>query len=860
MVLILLRKSEKHVPQGFFGWIQAALKMSDEELLPWVGLDGFIFIQTIKLILALLIMLAVPALLILTPIYYFSVGEDDGQWFLRISIFHISKPRMLWAPLLFNYYMAAVIFYGLHMFYRNLSVYRQAYMQNPSSCVAQVSMRRLSHNIGSLEGAKKLMDLTNRVAVVTNVSSKYSRDDVKKMFDDMGLNDICSVVIVQNRDRVSRMLMKRNSTLEYLEGDFRKLYKQLLLLVAVSDGRRPEEVEDALSQEDRLSAGERKNLMKMLLDIKIFDELRPRHEEKHHEFVDSITFRYGKLIRLDDQLLEAANRFAADNERYILEFDHGRLLDHETVNPELELDPLIAGKSLASWNQIASFKANIKDYGLTVWGTSMSVIIIFGSHRSAVIAEQTLLSGRPFSMEAIAAPTADDLIWPNLYMPEGERFLKRLMGALIYAMINILLMSANSLIIPLLDVTYLEKQIPLLSDIFTMYPKLRAICNGILAPLFYNIFVLLAPYMLYGLSIYQGKISKTAVQESLLQKYIWLLFLQSFVLYLMASTFVIVFVKLITGQYGEIINTLRSNLSNFAALFTNVILQRCAISLMLLLIKPAGLLLQALRAILWKDSIRKRVLYSEPDRVFLGTLYPEYIVFVFMITTSFIPIAPIICLSALLFYSIAYVAFRFHFIFSYEVRQEGGGKYWTHLPAPFITGSITAQFFSMIQFSFVGGTAQALALAPLMIISVASIFFLSGVFERRTSRSALGGEASNRVIQLAEQMGLKQSQTVKIVSVDAGEESCSVEDPLVQDFTAITSRPCDRNYETVPYDFAEIQSRLYVPPDAHMFDEMTAAENPYCNPIMFKRFPNLFLPPTFFHVLREALRIKGYKV
>lgn len=866
------KKVSARVPDGLLKWMTSVLRMTDDELLPWVGLDGFIYLQTIKLMIGLLVVLALPSLFILAPVYYVGSSTDsNAQFFIQISAMGAARNRVYWFTLLFNYFMAVTIFYGLYIFYKNLSIYRQAFLHNPASCVSQVSMRKLAKTIGSMGSARKLINVSSRSIIVTNVSSKYSKQELIDMFTAMGLDDIVNILIVQNRSKVRKMLEKRNCTMMKLEDDLRVFYGEMLKYVAAAKGMTTSEVEREHQDRERFIATERSTMMNRLVhDTSILPTIRPTRMETG-DSVDVLSTRYGELIRRDDELLEAANRFAADNERYILTMADSSS-SAEPANDavsEASTDLLISGKAIVSWEQFMELKRNTKDYGLTLWGTSMSVIVVFGSQRSASVGQQTLLSYRPFSMETLPAPTADDIIWDNLYFPAADRFVRSLAVDVLYAVVNILFTSVNLAITPMLSVGTFEKEVPALADLLNKYPKLRGVLSGILAPLFYNLFLLLAPYMLYGLAIFQGTISKTRVQESLMQKFTWFLFIQSFVMFLFSSALVVVIEKVLTGQYNEIISRLQSYLPDYAAFFTNVILQRAAISLMTALINPGALFLLFINSVFFGNNLRRRAMATEPNKVFIGALYPEYLVLVFIIATAFLPLTPIISLAGIAFYSIAYLVFRYHFIFTYEVPHESGGRYWMFLPTPLMVGCLVAQIFSIIQFSFSDGVVQALCMAPLMIITLGGIVFIRGVFNRRASYQALSMEAADRMQQLSERMCAKQAEMVKEIALEAGEDTSFLQEDVEPVLSPEDSNGWPRaerllglrNYETVPYDFGDARGRrlLMDAQEGGALGSMSAQENPYSNPIMFKRYPLIIVPACFFHVLQDALAIEHGK-
>lgn len=836
------------------------MKMTDAEMLPWVGLDGFVLIQTIKLFLGLLVMLGVPALGILVPAYYYGTGATDG-WYQQISGFSIVRPQILWFTLAFQYYTVMVLCYGLYIFYRNLSIYRQAFLRSPSCGVSQVSMRRLATNVGSLEDARKLVDLQSRSVVIMNVSSKYSKSDLHGIFEDMGLKDVSSIVIVQNRDRVRNILKKRNKAVEALERALGKLHVNMRKKLAQDRNMTVAALEAALREEERIEGETRIQILRQLLNETVLGAFRPRHWIKSQE-VDSIAYYYQELMKRDDDLLEAARRFALDNDRYILDLDAGAspVVMEETESISSDHETIMTSDGLVSFRHLFRFKANTKDYGLTLWGTSMSIIVVFGSQSSATMAEQTLLSARPFSMQVKPAPQADDVIWGNLYRPAADRTVRQLFGDLVYVMINIAFTTLNAMVTAFLTLDRLQPYLP------AMNPLFRRAITGILTPLFYNLFLFIAPYLLYALSIYQGKMSKSEVQHSLLQKYVWLLYIQTFILTVLGSAFIVLLENIIGGHYNTIIAQLRESLPKFSVLFTTIILQRAAISLMLLLLKPTSLAMIFLVKTLFHNNLRRRAVFAQPSRIDMGVIYPEYIMFVFMVTLAFLPLAPIICVASMLFYLLAYLIFRHNFIFTFEIMHESGGRYWMYLPTPILVGSITSQVFTIVQLSVMEGGAQALCMVPLLIITVGGIIFIRRVFERRSHYLPLGPEAVHKAIYLAEQMQSRQRLTICHIAHEADEESTfRVVDessdgllppcPDTNHPAGVHHRVGERNYEAVPYDFGEPERRplMDLKMDESSFDS-SGVGNPYCNPIMFKRFSHVMTPSTFFHILREMLK------
>ena len=61
------------------GWIKTVWSMDDRTLLSVAGLDGFVTIQMVKMIWLMLVVLAIPTLAFLLPLYYSHQNINSGR-------------------------------------------------------------------------------------------------------------------------------------------------------------------------------------------------------------------------------------------------------------------------------------------------------------------------------------------------------------------------------------------------------------------------------------------------------------------------------------------------------------------------------------------------------------------------------------------------------------------------------------------------------------------------------------------------------------------------------------------------------------------------------------------------------------
>lgn len=926
-------------------WLQILFYISDDELLPWVGLDGFILLQTYKLFLWILLVLSVPAIFLMAPLYFWG-SKVDVSWFERLTMMGGErKNKYLWVTIMFNYFIAAVVFYSIYSFYRNLTIYRQVFLHNPGCCVSQVGMRRLSRQIGSVDGARRLIDLTSKSVIITNVCSKYTKREFKAILDEMlgdgnAINSIYdnpnttitntttnnknnqksqveSLVIVQNRRAIKKLLEQRNDVLEELEEAFRFMYDKIIQDEALKVHKTRLELLDSIHGQKRIDYKIKNKIMSRFIEEpSLLKEFRPLKKEKVHpsdpelptftKDLDAIKYYYSLLIRLDEALVEAARRFATDIDDQPQKIDgvgvgaggftsitsdystsntsntdesvrRRRIWEEEDIEREKREDEEIErdGKSLVSVRQFLKAKDNLKDYSLTMWGSSMSVIVQLQSKRSASICSQALLSSRPLSMEAKPAPTADDIIWPNLYLPAGDRFTRELLGELVFIMVLLFFTMINAVVSTMLDMAIWEKKFDWLHRWFLAHPTHKQYAALIVAPLFTTAFMALAPFMLLALTYYQGKASKTEVQLALARKFTWLLFLQTF-FFVIFSDILTIIDEIKKNNLGDIIDKVRKLMPTHAAYFMNMIIQKGLLVNFMDLIRPdkigKGCLLKGI------NKIRINQSRLSPIKINLGCLYPLNVVYVLMLVLCFLPICPIICLSGLIFYGIGLLVQRHNFLFCNEVAHEGGGLIWIFVLEPVMVGCIVGQIFSMIELVFFGGKTEVILMIPLLIMSVWSIFFLRETFERRSTYIPLCDEVGDKVRILSERMTRKQNSMVNAISREVGEHfrlGADNANSIIRSPTTMTTMDgaiidVDSGihtselavdqccYESVPFNFQESNSSTTTQEMNGIMEMefMHNTTNPYCNPIVFKRHMEIMLPPQFFHIIGSVL---GYE-
>ena len=544
------------------------------------------------------------------------------------------------------YAVTLIVFYFVYSFYRAFLLQRQAFLEDAAALSGYARMRSIVDAFGGdLGRAREYANCMHRAVVLSGVSAKYGEEDVKELVGALG--EIQSAHFVHSRDKLKRSLDKRNAYLTRLETAYADFYQALLRhlknLIKTETGDSDRHVDElmrrfegVLLEMPAIPIDRRCHLMMQMHDISFMPQCRPKHirigtkkssgstharhasvltEDADSEIVEGegseehwreSSLTKDAIIYLHQAVLEKDRRYAMRLEEFVSEADDDILVDRRATRiglqsvfaegtamdlerntptrPSFPTDP-----ALASARRFANVWRNLKEFKLTLWGTSRSMIVVFKKVASATLARQAVLSHRPLSMQARNAPAADDMLWSNLYLPPADRSLRHLGGDIMYLFLNIIFLITAIFIGSLLQLEQLERTFPFLQPVLNLFPASRNIIRGVLAPLGLTVSFLIVPYALHALALYQGMVSKTEVDGWVIVRYAWFLVVQLSVIgFFPNSNFLEVLQYWSTGDWREKLTHLQSNLPYKAVLFINATIQRTFISFFLQLSKPCA--------------------------------------------------------------------------------------------------------------------------------------------------------------------------------------------------------------------------------------------------------------------------------
>lgn len=845
--------------KGFWGWLVTTFVTTDAELLSFAGMDSYLFVQVLRLILGLLIAVSIPMLTVLLPLYYFTGSEAAIETvYMQLSILNC-RTRYLWFPFLLCYFTSALVFYCVYIFYRNYSLVRQAYLKDPSALTSCLVLQRLIGVTGSLEEARRVASLHNRSVVLSGIADHYDRERLHELLGEVSIGRTTSIAFVNPRDELVIVVEKRNAALTKLEAAIQSFLKSAF--DSLKGNRHRRELIDELYAMPRPAASERLRMVRQLRDPAYYPDFRPKAKSRQGQEVDAISYFYERLLTYEQRLEESL-------EEYIHGYSEGGGLDADTDRqsgpsagdiaagatvvrrrPRSRTDP----STLISAAKFFWFGHNLKELKLTLYGSSQAAVVIMETPRGASAVSQTVLSRRPFSLTAEKAPAADDVLWDNLQLSSSDRNLRQTAGEILFILTNIFFIPFVSALSTLTQLDKLMRWLPWLDRFLGDRPKLRSTLQGILAPLALNIALGVAPYILRFIAYYQGKVSKTAVEYSVLRKYSWFLFFQSFVVIIIAASLVDVINGLFEGKWDKILTSLRETFPSKSALFFNIAIQRAFISMPQLLLKPAPLFF-GLLGHFSSFSASPRTIYERtlPEMFEQGQDYPQYVIYILQITLAFMTITPLSLLAGLVYFSIALGMYRHSTLYNLQVRHESGGIYWRRISQHIVVGCLLNQIFTFLHFTMRGAAFQAIFLAPLIFSTFAFNRFLNRTFASRTLYLPQTHEEEATVDRLLEEL--------------IEHQNAMLECPKAKGAGAVQEERADME-EVEEADFIPVRDLL--PKQQHAESQRTEAEilgatggllyslhpsdlaNPYNNPVLFRRLSSVLVHPLLIPVMRK---------
>ncbi|KAF1313697.1 Calcium permeable stress-gated cation channel 1, partial [Globisporangium splendens] len=360
-----------------------------------------------------------------------------------------------------------------------------------------------------------------------------------------------------------------------------------------------------------------------------------------------------------------------------------------------------------------------------------AAFISFTSLKSAQVAQQTLQSSDPICMSISPAPHVDDIHWKNIGLRYRTRSVWKLVSSMLTAVIVLFWTIPTAFVASLATVESLRRTWPFLNRAFDNYPILEELFKQ-LAPLALVAFNALAPLVFSFLSGREGHPSNTEVRASVFTKLAYFQLIQIFFVTVIVGT-VLDSLEEIVDRPKVLVGMLGRSMPQQSTFFISYVIVRTGLSLVLELLRVVPLLLSVLFYLFAPKLTRREreAKWSGLRPISLTDAFDPTNAFadsflVMLVTLTFAPIAPLVCLFTGWFFFVSEIVYRRQVLFVYKSMSFALGAYWPRLYKFLIIALVVAQL------TLVG--ILSLKKAPIPSVCIAVLIFCILVFNYYMSR------------------------------------------------------------------------------------------------------------------------------
>ncbi|CAI5477796.1 unnamed protein product [Closterium sp. Yama58-4] len=369
-----------------------------------------------------------------------------------------------------------------------------------------------------------------------------------------------------------------------------------------------------------------------------------------------------------------------------------------------------------------------------------AAFVSFRTRWGAAVAAQTLQSKDSSQWITVWAPEQRDVKWENLPVPYVSLMLRRIVVGGIVVAIILGYTFPVSFVQSLANIDQLAKVAPFLEPILNV-PFINAFVKSVLSGIALKIFLAILPMLLTFLSTAEGYTAKAGIDLAATGKYFY---------FIIGTVF---FANVLGGVLLDQAKTLSQNPSAVPQILGDRIPTKATFFMTYTMLDGwTGMAMEVLQLVpLIMFHIKNNLLVRTPaDRIkvmnpspltLIETLYQVELYF--LLPFVYCVSNPLYLIFAIVFFVLAFIAYRNQMINVYNAEYETAGAYWPHFHARLIASMIIQHLTLIGIFALKEAKLQVWFLIPLPILTVAFHYvFINGPFDSNFSKYAL--EEANR--------------------------------------------------------------------------------------------------------------------
>ncbi|KAK4055372.1 hypothetical protein OIO90_003210 [Microbotryomycetes sp. JL221] len=299
--------------------------------------------------------------------------------------------------------------------------------------------------------------------------------------------------------------------------------------------------------------------------------------------------------------------------------------------------------------------------------------VTFQTLAAAQIAAQTVHYPHANVFETELAPEPRDINWSNLSLSKSARFIRKIMVTITLLVLLSVWLVPVLFLAQLLSWKTIKDTAPRLAEFIGKSPRLRGFVQTSLPSLAMVAFNNILPFFLDGLSVFQGLQARSWIEYSLLKKYHLTLLFTTLFAFVTSSTLGLL--RELSQSPQKVLDKLATTLPGGRNFFVSYVMLSGLAFMPLQLLELATVIPRWFYVAFITRTPRDHAELNRPSMVNLGTVYPQALL-MFTIGMTYSIISPLVLPFTTLYFGMAYLVYKYKFLFVYYRPYESRGQAW----------------------------------------------------------------------------------------------------------------------------------------------------------------------------------------
>ncbi|CAK7214719.1 hypothetical protein SBRCBS47491_002245 [Sporothrix bragantina] len=698
------------LPDSFFGWLPALLRISEDQVLSSAGLDAFVFLTFFKMSVKLFAIMFFFAAVVLEPINQHFVSKTTK---MSLDIFAIPtydsfvaddpdeddswnrEKGHLWAYLIFVYFFTALTFWFMKRETFRVIKIRQEYLGSQAT-------------------------ITDRTFRLSGIPREFRAEDkIKALIEKLEIGRVESVTVCRKWGPLDALVSERARVLQKLEETWATYLKQPAAKIQWRRWRRQQANSRAASQAN--------------------DDDEPVDEE-----AGIVRGEAGLAGREDADAANEDDNLLPDNDNDG-DVDAARAAQ-ERKRPQVRIwyGPLrLRCRSTDALDyyeeRLRRLDEKIRAARRQHYDATDLAFVTMDSVAACQMAIQAVIDPRPGELLAQLAPAPSDVIWANTYASRVARRAQSWTITIFITVLSIVWLIPVASLASLLSLCTIQKWAPNLAKSLSQHDITKALVQTGLPTAVVSLLNVAVPYLYEYLSNRQGMLSQGDVELSIISKNFFFTFFNIFLVFTVFGTATRFWTVLRDSLHDTtyVAYALAREVQRLNIFYLNFIMLQ-ALGLFPFRLLEFGTVAQHPINRLVANTPRDYAEIKTPPTFSYGFFLPTaMLVFILCLVYSVMPRGFLVLFLGSVYFALGYVTYKYQLLYAMDQPQHATGGAWRIICYRILLGLAV---FHLTMSGYLGANkafVQATLVLPLFFFTVWYMYYWRAHFEPLTHNIAL---------------------------------------------------------------------------------------------------------------------------